>query len=86
MLRTNYRRLAHQFMKEPMGNEENTFSRAQRTRRNVLKHINGLYLYTGAGCLCALYSFISAHNRVYSCVVADGKMGQSTCPTAWWNF
>lgn len=86
MLRVNYRRLGHQLIKEPMGHEENTFSRGVRTKFNALKHVGGVTVFCGAGCVCAVYSFIAAQRRVLMSVNSEGKMVKTTCPWLWWNY
>ncbi|KAH9601821.1 hypothetical protein LSM04_008286 [Trypanosoma melophagium] len=86
MFRRSYRRFGHQLLKEPMGHEENTFARGQRTMENALNHVYGTMAFCAAGCVCALYSLVSAAGRLYKSVNEKGEMGKSTCPTKWWNY
>ncbi|KAG5487555.1 hypothetical protein LSCM1_07512 [Leishmania martiniquensis] len=86
MLRCSVRRLGHQLIKEPMGHEETTFSRGNRTRSNALQHMYGLAGFCGVGCVLAAFSFMSAQRRVQTTILADGTISKGTCPTKWWNF
>lgn len=86
MFRRSIRRLGHQLIKEPMGHEENTFSRGRRTQANALQHVYGVAAVTAAGCILALYSFVAAHRRVHMTITPSGKMVKDTPRAAWWNF
>ncbi|KPA75627.1 unspecified product [Leptomonas pyrrhocoris] len=86
MYRHSARRLGHQLIKEPMGHEATTFGRGDRTRQNAIQHVYGLAAFCGAGCVLALFSFVSGQRRVQTTITADGAITKGTCPTKWWNF
>lgn len=86
MLRRCITRLTHQTMKEPLGHEENTFARGNRTLAKSLHHIKMFSLVSGLGCIAALFTFAQAHNREYLTVGPEGKMGKGRCPVYWWNY
>ncbi|CAG9567859.1 hypothetical_protein [Leishmania major strain Friedlin] len=86
MFRRCARRLGHQLIKEPMGHEETTFCRGDRTRNNALQHIYRLTGLCGVGCVLALFSFVSGQRRLQTTITADGTITKGTCPTKWWNF
>ncbi|PBJ69336.1 hypothetical protein BCY84_19902 [Trypanosoma cruzi cruzi] len=86
MFRRSCRRFGHQLIKEPMGHEENTFARGQRTMQNSLNHVYALCAFCGLGCLCAAYSLTSATRRTYICVNSKGEFQKDTMPIRWWTY
>lgn len=77
MFRRCNRRLGHQLIKEPLGNEENTYARGRRTVSHTLHEMQILAAVGVAGVLGALYSMRNASKVVPTTITANGKIQQS---------
>lgn len=74
MLRRSSRRLGHQLIKEPLGNEENTYARGRRTFQHTLSEINVLIAAAAAGVVAGGYSIRNANMRRFQTIQADGTV------------
>ncbi|SCU64701.1 uncharacterized protein TEOVI_000654100 [Trypanosoma equiperdum] len=86
MLRRSYSRLGHQLIKEPLGHEQTTFARGQRTMANTLKGFYALCAFSAVGCVFASYSLVTGMNRVYPCVNSKGTLSKDNSPFLWWRY
>jgi hypothetical protein len=74
MLRRTNRRLGHQLIKEPLGNEENTYARGRRTFDHTMKELALAAGVAGVGSLAAWWSMRNATARRQPVVNAKGVM------------
>ncbi|CUG93869.1 membrane-associated protein, putative [Bodo saltans] len=72
MLRRTNRRLGHQLIKEPLGNEENTYARGRRTFDHTVKELTLAAAVAGVGSLAAWWSIRNASLRHQPVVSAKG--------------
>ena len=76
MFRRCNRRLGHQLIKEPLGNEENTYARGRRTVAHTFHEIQILGAVGAAGLVAAAYSMRKAAKVVPTTVTSTGKVHQ----------
>lgn len=74
MLRRTNRRLGHQLIKEPLGNEENTYARGRRTFQHTMKEIALLNGVAAVGVCAAWWSMRNASARHQPSVSANGTV------------
>lgn len=63
MLRNTARRMGHQLIKEPLGNEHNTLARGHRTLDNLIHELKLYAVVAGSGILLGGITIVRAMNE-----------------------
>ena len=73
MFRRTYRRLGHQFLQEPLGNEHGSLARGQRVKGMTQERLNQRLYLAGSGLVVFLYSTLWSGSFTRERVTAEGK-------------
>ncbi len=74
MLRRSLGRLGHQLIKEPLGNEVDTFARRRRTVHNTMHELQVYASVAAVGSALALYIMYKADSANRITISASGKI------------